>query len=43
MSADNKDFQTIASAAAVLYGLFVFVIGALFTIMLLFGKPAAEG
>lgn len=38
----NKDFWDFFAGAAVVYAVFVFIVGGLFTLMLLFGEPVIE-
>ena len=39
MDKDTKDFGALVTGAAAVYALFVLLVGALFTLMLFFGKP----
>lgn len=38
----NKDFWDFFAGAAVVYAVFVLIVGGLFTLMLLFGEPVVE-
>lgn len=40
--AENKDFWDFVTGASILYAVFVLVVGALFTVMLLFGEPVEQ-
>ncbi len=40
---NNKDFPEIVTGAALVYAFFVLLVGGLFTLMLLFGEPVAQG
>ncbi len=39
---NEKDFWDFVTGASILYAIFVFVVGALFTLMLFFGKPVEQ-
>ncbi len=43
MDENNKDFPEIVTGAALVYAFFVLLVGGLFTLMLLFGEPVAQG
>lgn len=38
----NKEFWDFITGAAIVYAVFVFIVGGLFTLMLLFGEPVEE-
>lgn len=39
---NNKDFWDFVTGASIVYAVFVFIVGGLFTLMLLFGEPVEE-
>lgn len=39
---DNKDLWDFVTGAGIVYAVFVFIVGGLFTLMLLFGEPVEQ-